>query len=115
MGKIGGFKEYNRTDESNTIVKERVSNYNEFTIPLSKKKEQGSRCMDCGIPFCHSACPLGNLILILMTWHQEEWQGALEILQSTNNFPEFTGRLCLPLRKIMCSWYYRRTSSNRKY
>jgi glutamate synthase (NADPH/NADH) small chain len=66
MGKIGGFKEYNRTDESNTIVRN-VSNYNEFTIPLSKKKEQGSRCMD-GIPFCHSACPLGNLILILMTW-----------------------------------------------
>ena len=64
MGKIGGFKEYSRTDESNLPVKERVSNYKEFTIPLDKNKikEQGSRCMDCGIPFCHSACPLGNLI-----------------------------------------------------
>ena len=97
MGKIGGFKEFTRTDESNVTVVERVSNYNEFTIPLSKEKikEQGSRCMDCGIPFCHSSCPLGNLIPDFNDMvHQEEWQGALEILQSTNNFPEFTGRLC---------------------
>ena len=97
MGKIGGFKEYSRNDESNLVVEERVSNYNEFTIPLNKVaiKEQGSRCMDCGIPFCHSACPLGNLIPDFNDLvHQEEWQSALEILQSTNNFPEFTGRLC---------------------
>ena len=97
MGKLGGFKEYNRTDESNLVVEKRVSNYSEFTIPLSgqKIKEQGSRCMDCGIPFCHSACPLGNLIPDFNDMvHQEEWQSALEILQSTNNFPEFTGRLC---------------------
>lgn len=97
MGKIGGFKEYDRTDESNEVVTERVSNYNEFTIPLGKEKikEQGSRCMDCGIPFCHSSCPLGNLIPDFNDMvHQEEWQSALEILQSTNNFPEFTGRLC---------------------
>ena len=97
MGKIGGFKEYDRTDESNVVIAERVSNYNEFTIPLDKNKikEQGSRCMDCGIPFCHSACPLGNLIPDFNDMvHQEEWQGALEILQATNNFPEFTGRLC---------------------
>jgi glutamate synthase (NADPH/NADH) small chain len=97
MGKIGGFKEFTRTDESSVAVVERVSNYNEFTIPLSKEKikEQGSRCMDCGIPFCHSSCPLGNLIPDFNDMvHQEEWQGALEILQSTNNFPEFTGRLC---------------------
>ena len=97
MGKIGGFKEFTRTDENNVAVVERVSNYNEFTIPLSKEKikEQGSRCMDCGIPFCHSSCPLGNLIPDFNDMvHQEEWQAALEILQSTNNFPEFTGRLC---------------------
>lgn len=97
MGKIGGFKEYDRTDESNLMVPERVSHYNEFTIPLpsQKVKEQGSRCMDCGVPFCHSACPLGNLIPDFNDMvHQEEWQNALEILQSTNNFPEFTGRLC---------------------
>jgi glutamate synthase (NADPH/NADH) small chain len=97
MGKIGGFKEYTRSDENNVDIKERVSNYNEFTIPLPKDKikEQGSRCMDCGIPFCHSSCPLGNLIPDFNDMvHQEEWESALEILQSTNNFPEFTGRLC---------------------
>jgi glutamate synthase (NADPH/NADH) small chain len=97
MGKLGGFKEYERTDENNLTVVDRLSNYNEFTIPLSKEKikEQGSRCMDCGIPFCHSSCPLGNLIPDFNDMvHQEEWQSALEILQSTNNFPEFTGRLC---------------------
>lgn len=97
MGKIGGFKEYSRSDENNISVKERITNYNEFTIPLTKEKikEQGSRCMDCGIPFCHSSCPLGNLIPDFNDMvHQEEWESALEILQSTNNFPEFTGRLC---------------------
>jgi len=97
MGKIGGFKEYSRTDENNLPVLERVSNYKEFTIPLDKNKikEQGSRCMDCGIPFCHSSCPLGNLIPDFNDKvHQEEWQSALTILQATNNFPEFTGRLC---------------------
>lgn len=97
MGKIGGFKEFERIDESNISVKDRVQNYKEFTIPLKKEalKNQGSRCMDCGIPFCHSGCPLGNLIpdfndLI----HKGEWKKASEILHSTNNFPEFTGRLC---------------------
>ena len=97
MGKIGGFKEYDRINEDNITVQERVSNYNEFTIPLAKDeiKEQGSRCMDCGIPFCHSSCPLGNLIPDFNDMvHQEEWENALAILQSTNNFPEFTGRLC---------------------
>ncbi|MDR6967100.1 glutamate synthase (NADPH/NADH) small chain [Flavobacterium arsenatis] len=97
MGKIGGFKEYERIDENTIEVQERVLNYNEFTLPLAKNaiKEQGSRCMDCGIPFCHSACPLGNLIPDFNDMvHEEEWQSALEILQSTNNFPEFTGRLC---------------------
>jgi len=97
MGKIGGFKEFTRTDESTILVAERISNYNEFTVSLPKEKikEQGSRCMDCGIPFCHSSCPLGNLIPDFNDMvYQEEWESALEILQSTNNFPEFTGRLC---------------------
>ncbi|WP_310556164.1 glutamate synthase subunit beta [Flavobacterium sp.] len=97
MGKITGFLEFEREIESNIESVERINNYNEFTIPLSneKIKMQGSRCMDCGIPFCHSACPLGNLIPDFNDMvHQEEWKSALEILQSTNNFPEFTGRLC---------------------
>ena len=97
MGKITGFKEYKRVDEKNNPIYKRIQNYKEFTIPLKTKalREQAARCMDCGIPFCHSGCPLGNLIpdfneLI----YQNKWKKALEILHSTNNFPEFTGRLC---------------------
>jgi len=97
MGKITGFKEFERKDETNKAVNERVSNYNEFTVPLSKDNitKQGSRCMDCGIPFCHSACPLGNLIPDFNDMvHRGEWKKASWILHTTNNFPEFTGRLC---------------------
>jgi glutamate synthase (NADPH/NADH) small chain len=97
MGELGGFKKYERKQEGNIAVKERIKHYKEFTKPLHIKEQQkqGSRCMDCGIPFCHSGCPLGNLIpdfndLI----HKGEWKQALEILHATNNFPEFTGRLC---------------------
>ena len=80
-----------------TSVIDRVKNYKEFTVPLTGKEitKQGSRCMDCGIPFCHSGCPLGNLIPDFNHMvHQGEWQKASWILHSTNNFPEFTGRLC---------------------
>lgn len=97
MGKITGFKEFERKDETYKAVKERVGNYKEFTIPLSKNEitKQGSRCMDCGIPFCHSACPLGNLIPDFNDMvHRGEWKKASWILHTTNNFPEFTGRLC---------------------
>ncbi len=97
MGKVTGFKEFERQDEKYTSVIDRVKNYKEFTVPLSDKEitKQGSRCMDCGIPFCHSGCPLGNLIPDFNHMvHQGEWQKASWILHSTNNFPEFTGRLC---------------------
>ena len=97
MGKIGGFKEFKRQNETNIAAKSRVQNYKEFTVPLPEEdlKKQGSRCMDCGIPFCHSGCPLGNLIPDFNDMvHRGEWQKASEILHSTNNFPEFTGRLC---------------------
>jgi glutamate synthase (NADPH/NADH) small chain len=97
MGKVTGFKDFERKDETYTKVKDRVEHYNEFTVPLSNTDitEQGSRCMDCGIPFCHSGCPLGNLIPDFNHMvHQGEWQKASWILHSTNNFPEFTGRLC---------------------
>ena len=97
MGKIGGFKEFDRQDETNIAVEIRVKNYEEFTIPLKEEElqKQGSRCMDCGIPFCHSGCPLGNLIPDFNHMvHKGDWKRALEILHSTNNFPEFTGRLC---------------------
>ena len=97
MGKNTGFIEFERTDEKNKAVKERLGNYKEFTVPLPEEelKKQGSRCMDCGIPFCHSGCPLGNLIPDFNDMvYKGEWKKASEILHATNNFPEFTGRLC---------------------
>ncbi len=97
MGKITGFKEFERVDERNKPVEQRLKDYKEFTIPLEEKdlQKQGSRCMDCGIPFCHSGCPLGNLIPDFNDLvYKGEWKKALNILHSTNNFPEFTGRLC---------------------
>jgi glutamate synthase (NADPH/NADH) small chain len=97
MGKKTGFKEYDRQVEGKRPVTERVQNYNEFTEPMKKGEleTQGARCMDCGIPFCHSGCPLGNLIPDFNDLvYNGEWKAALERLHSTNNFPEFTGRLC---------------------
>ena len=97
MGELGGFKKYERKQEGNIAVKERIKHYREFTKPLhiQEQQKQGSRCMDCGIPFCHSGCPLGNLIPDFNDLvHRGEWKQALEILHATNNFPEFTGRLC---------------------
>ena len=97
MGKITGFLEYKRQDETYQSPKERIKNYKEFTIPLEedKLKDQGARCMDCGIPFCHSGCPLGNLIPDFNDKvYKGKWKEAAEILHKTNNFPEFTGRLC---------------------
>ena len=97
MGKTTGFMEFERKDESYAPVKDRIKNYNEFTKPLKENelKDQGARCMDCGIPFCHSGCPLGNLIPDFNdAVYQGKWEKATEILHSTNNFPEFTGRLC---------------------
>jgi len=97
MGKTTGFLEYKRQDEAYTKVEDRLKHYKEFTIPLEEKKlkEQGARCMDCGIPFCHSGCPLGNLIPDFNDKvYRGRWKEAAEILHATNNFPEFTGRLC---------------------
>ena len=97
MGKTTGFLEYKRADESFIEVDERVKNYKEFTVPLEEKKlkDQGARCMDCGIPFCHSGCPLGNLIPDFNDMvYKGRWKEAAQILHATNNFPEFTGRLC---------------------
>lgn len=97
MGKATGFLEYKRENEAYLPVEERVKAFKEFTLPLDEKKlsNQGARCMDCGIPFCHSGCPLGNLIPDFNDLvYQGRWKEALEVLHATNNFPEFTGRLC---------------------
>ncbi len=97
MGKTTGFLEFDRKVETYASVEKRVKNYKEFTLPMKETalKEQGARCMDCGIPFCHSGCPLGNLIPDFNdAVYRGKWKKAAEILHSTNNFPEFTGRLC---------------------
>lgn len=97
MGKITGFLEFKREVETYDSVENRLKNYKEFTVSMKEKdlKNQGARCMDCGIPFCHSGCPLGNLIPDFNdNVYKGKWKEAANILHSTNNFPEFTGRLC---------------------
>ena len=97
MGKTTGFLEYGRKTEPYKPVDTRVKDFKEFTLPLKEQelKDQGARCMDCGIPFCHSGCPLGNLIPDFNdAVYKGKWEKAAQILHATNNFPEFTGRLC---------------------
>ena len=97
MGKVTGFIEYNRLSEANLPVPERVKNYKEFVLHLTDEqaKTQGARCMDCGIPFCTTGCPINNIIPDWndLVYHQD-WRSAIDVLHSTNNFPEFTGRIC---------------------
>lgn len=99
MGKVTGFKEYDRQNFTYAPVAERIKHYNEFITPLPKKdlETQGARCMDCGVPFCHSSygCPVGNVIPEFNDHvYKQEWEKAFNVLMSTNNFPEFTGRIC---------------------
>ncbi|MEJ2645335.1 MAG: glutamate synthase subunit beta [Gammaproteobacteria bacterium] len=97
MGKPTGFMEIARVDRSYTAPADRIRHFQEFVIALSDPEvsEQGARCMDCGIPYCHTGCPVNNLI---PDWndlvYRGEWRDALDVLHSTNNFPEFTGRIC---------------------
>lgn len=97
MGKPTGFMEFDRQDRTYTNVADRIQHFREFVIPLSDDsvRQQGARCMECGIPYCHNGCPVNNII---PEWndlvYQDEWREALEVLHSTNNFPEFTGRIC---------------------
>jgi glutamate synthase (NADPH) small chain len=97
MGKPTGFKEYTRELPGKKPVAERLNHYNEFVGNYSEQKlnEQSARCMDCGVPFCHSGCPLGNIIPEFNdAVYRKDWFEAYDILNSTNNFPEFTGRIC---------------------
>jgi len=97
MGKETGFLELDRQDRTYAPAEERKQHYKEFVIPHAEGVLQGqaSRCMNCGIPYCHTGCPVNNII---PDWnhltYEGNWQGALEVLHSTNNFPEFTGRIC---------------------
>lgn len=97
MGKITGFLEKTRELPKYKEPKERIKDYKEFYLPFPEEKtrEQASRCMDCGVPFCHSGCPLGNIIPEFNdAVYKNDWKLAADILLSTNNFPEFTGRIC---------------------
>ena len=97
MGKTTGFLEFQRHDRAYAPPAERISHWHEFVVPLPEPqlREQAARCMNCGIPFCHNGCPVNNMI---PDWNQlvyaDDWKNALEALHSTNNFPEFTGRIC---------------------
>jgi len=97
MGKVTGFLEIDRQDRKYAPAADRIRHYKEFVIPLSESatKDQAARCMNCGIPFCHNGCPVNNQI---PDWndlvYRGDWQEALSNLHSTNNFPEFTGRIC---------------------
>ena len=97
MGKTTGFMEFEKKERDYVDISERIQSYKEFVLPLSEEetKTQAARCMDCGIPYCHSGCPVNNQI---PDWNDlvylEKWKEALENLHSTNNFPEFTGRIC---------------------
>ena len=97
MGKITGFMEFERLEEGYKPVPERLKNYQEFVLTLDdgQAKQQAARCMDCGTPFCNSGCPVNNIIpdfneLVF----RGDWKNAIDVLHSTNNFPEFTGRIC---------------------
>ena len=97
MGKITGFLEFTRELPGKRPVQERVNDYNEFVTRYTEQKlnEQSARCMDCGTPFCHEGCPVGNLIPEFNdAVYRKSYREAYEILTSTNNFPEFTGRIC---------------------
>ena len=97
MGLVTGFLEIERKDRSYESVEQRLKNYREFVLPMppAEVSRQGARCMDCGIPYCHNGCPVNNII---PQWNElvrrDRWKDALEVLHSTNNFPEFTGRIC---------------------
>ncbi|MEM7619038.1 MAG: glutamate synthase subunit beta [Pseudomonadota bacterium] len=97
MGKVTGFLEIERKDRKYLNAQQRIHNFKEFVIPLNDKEviNQAARCMDCGIPFCHTGCPVNNQI---PDWndlvYHSDWKDALKNLHSTNNFPEFTGRIC---------------------
>jgi glutamate synthase (NADPH/NADH) small chain len=97
MGKVTGFLEIEREQPARRKVKERLQDWFEIYEPFGeeKQREQGARCMDCGVPFCHTGCPVNNLI---PDWndlvYNGRWEAAIRRLHSTNNFPEFTGRIC---------------------
>ena len=108
MGKVTGFMEIPREERAYLPVQRRVKGFDEFVVNLSEWQlaEQGARCMDCGIPYCHTGCPVNNII---PDWndlvYRGDWKTASEVLHSTNNFPEFTGRICPAPCETACTLY----------
>ena len=97
MGKVTGFMEFERIEEGYKPVKERLKNYKEFVVGLddAQANKQAARCMDCGTPFCNNGCPVNNIIPDFNDLvYRKDWKSAIDTLHSTNNFPEFTGRIC---------------------
>jgi glutamate synthase (NADPH/NADH) small chain len=97
MGKPTGFIEFTRELPKKRPIAERIKDYKEFVerLPEEKLNQQSARCMNCGVPFCHNGCPLGNVIPEFNdAIYNKSWEEAYSILSSTNNFPEFTGRIC---------------------
>ena len=97
MGKVTGFLEIDRQEKKYQPASDRIRHFGEFTLPMSDEDvaRQAARCMDCGVPYCHTGCPVNNQI---PDWndlvYQSDWEEAIRNLHSTNNFPEFTGRVC---------------------
>ena len=106
MGKLGGFLEIEREEKKIREISDRIKDFNEIDVPLNDEyiKTQAARCMDCGVPFCHWACPVDNHC---PEWqdlvYNGEWKKALDLLLSTNPFPEFTGRICPALCEGSCT------------
>jgi glutamate synthase (NADPH) small chain len=97
MGDVRGFMQFGRKHHDNEPIADRLKHYNEFMkiLPVAELQQQGARCMDCGVPFCHTGCPLGNIIPDFNDLaYRGQWRDALDRLHATNNFPEFTGRVC---------------------
>jgi len=111
MGKSTGFMEIERQDRSYRPVTDRIGHYREFVVPLPEEsmRQQGARCMNCGIPYCHGGCPINNII---PDWndlvYRGRWREALDVLHSTNNFPEFTGRVCPAPCEAACTLNFTR-------
>jgi glutamate synthase (NADPH/NADH) small chain len=108
MGKVTGFMEFERLEEGYKPVPERLKHYKEFVVGLTAEqaKVQGARCMDCGTPFCNNGCPVNNIIPDFNDLvYRGDWKAAIEVLHSTNNFPEFTGRICPAPCEAACTLY----------
>ena len=117
MGKVTGFMEFARVEEGYAPAKARLKNYQEFVVGLTdaQAKQQSARCMDCGTPFCNNGCPVNNIIPDFNDLvYTGDWARALEVLHSTNNFPDFTGRICPAPCEAACVLNINTIIGNRK-